>query len=231
MDQELSHDPGFAMLRVNLEPGEHLVAEPDAMVAMSREVALEAKLNASREAGCLALIPAMFAAFVRMIFGGESFFVNHFTTETPGSVWLAPTLSGGIRHRRLQNEKLTLSTGAYLASSGDVDVEVTFGGLRGLLGGEGAFFLEVSGTGDVWFNSFGGIEEIQVDGTYVVDNGHIVGFDGDLDFDITGAGSGCLAFFASGEGAVCRFEGKGTVYLQTRNVGAVVDWVKPLLPD
>lgn len=231
MDQQLKHDPAFSMLRVDLEPGERIVAEPDAMVAMSKVVDLDAKLNAQKNAGCLATIGAFFSALIRAVFGGESVFINHFVAQEAGSVWLAPTLSGGIVHRRLNGETLTLSTGAYLASRGDVEVDVTFGGIRGLLGGEGAFFLEVSGTGDVWFNSFGGIEEVQVDGSYVVDNGHIVGFEEGLDYNISSAGGGLMGFFASGEGAVCEFNGKGTVYIQTRNVGGVVDFVTPMLPD
>ncbi len=231
METQLTHDPAFSMLRLDMEPDDDLIAEPDAMVAMSRDVHLEAKMNASRNAGCLAFVTAVLGAFVRKVFGGESFFVNHYSADQPGSVWLAPTFAGGIAHRRLDGETFTMSTGAYLASSGDVDVNVTYGGLKGLLAGEGAFFLEASGQGDVWFNSFGAIEEVEVDGTYVVDNGHIVGFEGDLDYEITSAGGGLLGFFASGEGAVCRFHGRGTVYLQTRNLDAVVDWLTPMLPN
>ena len=219
------------MLQIDLEPNEDLIAEPGAMVAMSRDIEIEAKMNASKNAGCLAFIVSFFAAMIRKVMGGESFFVNHFKAGQGGSVWLAPTFSGGIAHRTLNNEKITLSSGAYLASSGDIDVDVKFGGIRGLLAKEGAFFLEVSGTGELWFNSFGGIEQVQVDGTYVVDNGHIVGFEGNLDYDITSAGGGAMGFFASGEGAVCEFKGQGTVYLQTRNVGAIVEWLVPILPN
>ena len=39
----------------------------------------------------------------------------------------------------------------------------------------GAFFLEVSGQGELWFTSYGGIEVVDVNGPFMVDNGHLVG--------------------------------------------------------
>jgi uncharacterized protein (AIM24 family) len=34
----------------------------------------------------------------------------------------------------------------------------------------------------------------------------------------------------SGEGLVCEFSGRGSVFLQSRNMQALVGWVTPLLP-
>jgi uncharacterized protein (AIM24 family) len=39
-----------------------------------------------------------------------------------------------------------------------------------------------------------------------------------------------LGFVASGEGIVCEFNGNGRVYLQSRNLGALSDWLTRLLP-
>jgi uncharacterized protein (AIM24 family) len=39
-----------------------------------------------------------------------------------------------------------------------------------------------------------------------------------------------LGFVASGEGIVCEFNGTGRVYLQSRNLGALTDWIGRLLP-
>jgi uncharacterized protein (TIGR00266 family) len=226
----ITHGPSFAMLRVDLVPGQKVVAEAGAMVARNQQVTMEVKLNAGRKAGVFALLMAMIIALIRRFIGGETFFVNHFTTAQNGSVWLAPTLSGQIQHRRLSGERLVLSAGAYLAHSGDIDLKMRFGGLRGLLAKEGAFFLEVSGQGELWFTSYGGIEAVDVSGPFMVDNGHLVGFEGQLDFNIRSAGGGVLGFVASGEGIVCEFNGNGRVYLQSRNLGALTDWVGRLLP-
>jgi uncharacterized protein (TIGR00266 family) len=218
------------MLRVDLAPGRTLIAEAGSMVARHQHVTMEAKLNAGGSGGILSVLVALVIALIRRFIGGETFFVNHFRAAQPGSVWIAPKLSGHVLHRRMNGEKLVLSSGAYLAHEGNITVNMKFGGLRGLLAKEGAFFLEVSGHGDLWFTSYGGIETIDVNGSYVVDNGHLVGYEGQLTFDIRSAGGGMLGFVASGEGLVCEFRGQGRLYIQSRNVSSLVSWLTPLLP-
>ena len=188
---EITHGPSFAMLRVDLAPGQTIVSEAGAMVARHQQIGMEVTLNAGRGAGFFAKLTALFVAFVRRLVGGETFFVNHFSAATQnGSVWLAPALSGQVIHRRMNGELLVLSTGAYLAHSGDIDLKLKFGGLRGLLAKEGAFFLAVTGHGELWFTSYGGVETIDVNGSYIVDNGHLVGYEGNLTFSIRTAGGG-----------------------------------------
>lgn len=227
---EITHGPSFAMLRVDLQPGQTLIAEAGSMVARHKHVGMEVKMNAGRKPGLWAKIVALFIAFVRKVVGGETFFVNHFSAAQPGSVWVAPAMSGQISHRRLQGETLVLSTGAYLASIGDVDIKLKFGGLKSLLAKEGAFFLEVSGHGDLWFTSYGGITAIDIHGPYIVDNGHLVGYEGNLSFNIRSAGGGLMGLVASGEGLVCEFNGQGRIYIQSRNLSSLVGWLTPLLP-
>jgi uncharacterized protein (TIGR00266 family) len=230
VNHQVTHDPAFSLLRIDMQPGERLVSEPGAMVAMSRGVDLEAKLTVAPSPGLGATLKAGLAAVVRKFLGGESFFVTHYTTGSAGSVWLAPTMSGSIVHHRLEGRPITLSSGAYLASAGRIDVLARYGGLKGILAKEGVFFLEVHGEGDVWFNSFGGVDVIDVNGSYVVDNGHIVGWEGNLDYDLKSPGGGMVGMFASGEGLVCEFRGQGRVWIQSRNLGSIVDWLIPLLP-
>jgi uncharacterized protein (TIGR00266 family) len=228
---QITHGPSFGMLRCDLAPGQVLVAQAGAMVARSPHVQMEVKLNARRGAGFLDLLVAFCIALIRKLVGGETFFVNHFSTHQPGNVWLAPALSGQVAHRQLRGQSITISAGAFLASAGDVDLKLKWGGLRALFAREGFFMLEISGNGELWFNSYGGIEVLEVNGSYTVDNGHIVGFEGALSYDITSVGGGLMGFFASGEGLVCEFRGKGRVYIQSRNLGALVGWVTPFLPE
>jgi len=227
---EVTHGPSFAMLRADLQPGQTLVAEAGAMVARDQAVGMEVKLNAGRSPGFFAKFKALLIALIRKVVGGETFFVNHFTSPQPGSVWVAPTLAGQVHYRRLNGEKLVLSSGAYLAHSGDIDMKMKFGGLKSMLAKEGAFMLELSGTGDLWFNSYGGIHAIDINGPYSVDNGHLVGYEGNLNYTIRTAGGGMMGFVASGEGIVCEFNGQGRVYIQSRNLGSLVGWLSPLLP-
>lgn len=231
LTHEITHGPSFAMLRVDLQPGQKVVAEAGAMVARHNNVEMEVKMNAGSRAGFFAKVKAFFIAMIRKIVGGETFFVNHFTSpQGPGSVWVAPTLSGTVAHRRMQGETITLSTGAYLASSGDFEMKMKFGGFKSLLAKEGAFFIQITGHGDLWFNSYGGVHAVDINGPFMVDNGHLVGFEGNVTFSIKSAGGGMMGFMASGEGLVVQFEGQGRVYLQSRNIGSLVGWLTPLLP-
>lgn len=226
----ITHGPSFAMLRVDLLPGQTLIAEAGSMVARHMPVNMQVKLNASESAGFLATLKAIVIAIIRKVIGGETFIVNHFTVPSGGSVWLAPRLAGHVVHRRLQGETLVLSAGAYLAHVGDLNMGLRFGGIKGLLAKEGAFFLEMSGHGDLWFNSYGGIEVVDIREPFMVDNGHLVGYEGNLDFSIKSVGGGMMGFVASGEGLVCEFTGQGRVYLQSRNLGSLVNWLTPMLP-
>lgn len=227
---QITHGPSFAMLRVDLQPGQTVSAEAGAMVARHASVTMDVSINADRQAGFLATVFAFFVALIRKVVGGETFFITHFHSATGGSVWIAPTMSGQVQYRRMRGGPITLSAGAYVASAGDVRMKLKFGGLRSILAKEGAFFIEASGEGDLWFTSYGGVHAIDVDGSYMIDNGHLVGYEGNLSFTMASAGSGIVGFMASGEGMVCEFRGQGRVYIQSRNPQALVGWLEPLLP-
>ena len=230
MQHHIEHGPAFAWLRVNLEPGERITAEAGAMVRQSPELEVETRLNASKKGGIVGLIVAFFVALMRRLLGGETMFLNEFWGPRGGEVVLAPKLSGHILRKSLDGTRtLFVQAGGYLASTADIDTKLRFGGLRTLFGGEGLVLLQCEGQGDVFVNSYGGITEIPIDGQFVVDTGHIVAFDGALDFRVRSIG-GAKSFFFSGEGLVCEFRGRGTVYVQSRNLEALVGWVTPLLP-
>lgn len=230
MQHFIEHGPSFAWLRVQLAPGESIQAEAGAMVRRTPELEMTTHLNAGYKPGFFRLIWNLLVAFLRKVLGGETFFVNRFQGPSGGEVVLAPSMSGHIVHRQLSgSSKLFVQTGSYLASTGTIDTKIRFGGLRTLFGGEGLVLLECSGTGDLWVNSYGGVIEVPIDGRFVVDTGHIVAFDGNLDFKVRGVG-GLKSFLFSGEGLVCEFTGRGTVYVQSRNLNSLVGWLTPLLP-
>ncbi|MBN1945892.1 MAG: TIGR00266 family protein [Bradymonadales bacterium] len=231
MQFELKHQPSFALLRVRLAPGESLTSEAGAMVTRSANVSMKTRLNAGTGAGFFKRILAFFVALFRKILGGETMFINTFTpSQTEGEVTLAPSMAGDIAHRHLENETLLLQAGAYLASSQGLNLKLKWGGLRAMFAKEGVVFLKVSGTGDLFFSAYGGIQAIPVNGSFIVDNGHMVAFDAGLKFKVRRAGGGFLGLFASGEGLVTEFSGTGTVYIQSRNLGSLIGWLLRLLP-
>jgi uncharacterized protein (TIGR00266 family) len=230
MQTAIEHGPSFAWLRVMLQPGDEIQAEAGAMVRRDVQVSMSTHLNAGRRAGMLRKLAAFFVALCRKLLGGETMFVNRFRSESRGEVVFAPALSGHVIHKPLAaGSRLFVQTGSYLASAGDIDTKVRFGGLRSMFGGEGLVLLECSGNGDLWVNSYGGVLPIEVNGTFKVDTGHIVAFDGSLDFKVRSIG-GVKSFLFSGEGLICEFSGRGTIYLQSRNLRALVGWLGPLLP-
>ena len=94
---------------------------------------------------------------------------------------------------------------------------------KGFFSGENFFLIRCSGKGDLWFNTYGALIKIDVDGDYVVDTGNIVAFTSELQYSISKVG-GYKSLFFSGEGLVCRFSGKGKVWIQTRGVYAFTSW-------
>jgi uncharacterized protein (TIGR00266 family) len=230
MQHQIEFGPSFSWLKVQLAPNEMIQAEAGAMVRQTPGLQMDTRLNASRNAGFFAKFKAFFAAMARKVLGGETMFVNDFHGPQGGEVVLAPGLSGHIMHQVLDGQRtLFIQSSAYLASTGSVDTKLRFGGLKSLFGGEGLVLQECTGTGDVWINSYGGITEVPVNGNFVVDTGHIVAFDGNLTFKVKGVSGGLKSFFLSGEGLVCEFTGTGRIWIQSRNLNALVGWVTPYL--
>jgi len=230
MQHQIEFGPSFAWLKVQLAPNEMIQAEAGSMVRHTVGLQMDTRLNAGRRAGFFAKFKAFFVAMARKILGGETAFVNDFHSPQGGEVVLAPSLSGSIMHQQLDGQrKLFIQSSAYLASTGDVDTKLRFGGLKSMLGGEGLVLQECTGTGDVFINSYGGITAVPVNGNFIVDTGHVVAFDGSLNFKVKGVSGGLKSLFLSGEGLVCEFTGQGTIWIQSRNLSSLVGWITPKL--
>ncbi|MDH4262619.1 MAG: TIGR00266 family protein [Spirochaetia bacterium] len=213
MKHELIGKPDFPVVKITLNDGECIVAEAGAMVSMTSNIAIETSARGG-----------VMGSLKRMVFSGESFFQNKFTANGgSGEIIFAPETMGDLHFRELKNEALILSRGAYVCGSPDLKIESKWGGFKSLFGGEGLMFQKIEGTGSLFFSSFGAIEEIVINGEYVIDNGHIVGFEPSLDFSIEKVG-GLKSLFLSGEGFVCRFKGHGKAYIQTRNHSSFAVW-------
>ncbi|HEV8324850.1 MAG TPA: TIGR00266 family protein [Myxococcota bacterium] len=230
MRHQIHYKPSFAMAEVDLEPTESLTVESGSMVAMTDNMQIRTTMG-NTKAGFFGKLFGFFAALIRKMFGGESFFVNHYTpTGAAGKVFVAPAMAGDILHWNMQpTTTLMVEASSYLASTPGIEIKTVWGGLRSLFSGEGAFWLRITGTGDLWLNCYGAMKEIQVQGGYIIDTGHVVCFESTLNYKIKGAG-GLKSTLFSGEGLVMHFEGNGRLWIQTRNLGALVQWLTPLLP-
>ncbi len=223
MDIQLIHQPDSAIAKVSLNAGEEIVAQAGAMVAMSGFINTSTTLRKGKGGGIM-------GGFKRML-GGESLFLSVFRSPTPdGEVFLAPRFMGDILVYEMRGQELVVQAASYLASANEVDLDLGFQGMKSLFSGESIFWLSITGFGSVILTSFGGIYEIDVNGDYVVDTGHIVAFERSLDFRIDKANKSWLGAFFGGEGFVCRFHGRGKVYCQTHNPGSFGSMVGSQLP-
>jgi len=173
----------------------------------------------------------VFGALKRSVLGGESFFVNTFHANQPGEVTFAPTLPGDLCAFELTGGTLYAQSGAYVASSVQIDVDTKWGGAKTFFSKEGLFLLKLSGTGTVFLASYGAVHavDLQAGQQYVVDTGHMVAFQESVDYRVERVG-GLKSTFFSGEGLVCRLTGPGRILIQTRSPDAFLAWLIPQIP-
>ena len=207
--------PDFAYLTVQIPANQTLKVEASAMATMSTNMVMKTKMKGG----------------LSRFLGGENLFINEFTAQGgPGEIGIAPGSPGDLEYCYLDGTKeIFLQSSAYVGSGMSVEVDSKWQGFKGFFSGEGLFLLRCTGRGDLWFNTYGAIIEVPVDGNYVVDTGHVVAFTGGLQYGVESVG-GLKSLFLSGEGLVCRFSGQGKVWIQTRHPTAFAQWTFPFRP-
>jgi uncharacterized protein (TIGR00266 family) len=221
---EISQRPDFAIVKIDLPAGRKVFAEPSAMVSMTPSVKLEAGFKGG------------LGKTVGRMLGGESLIINTFTAQDgPGEVMFAGGAAGDVAYQKLNGNSLYLQRGSYMLNSEGVEVSGKWQGAKGFFSGEGLVLLKASGTGDIFFNSYGAILEVDVTDGFIVDTGYIVAFEDTLQYRVTvlpglRMGGKIKSFFFGGEGLVCQFSGQGRVWIQTRQVHSFLSWVNPFRP-
>ena len=210
MNIDIKHGPGNAAAHVQMASGETITAEGGSMISKSENVSVETTTH-RRGQGSL-------SQAVKRMLASENFFLNHYTaSNSDGEVWLATALPGDMMVHELDNESLVVQAGSFVACSEEVEVNFGWQGFKSFLSGESAFWLELTGSGQVVINAFGAIYPVNIESEHIVDTGHIVAFEENLDFRISKAGKSWLSSFLGGEALVCRFNGRGTVWCQSHN--------------
>jgi uncharacterized protein (TIGR00266 family) len=208
MDYDISHRPAYSLLRVELDAGESITAEPGAMVSHSAGIEIS---TGTGDGGLLSTAKTA-------VMGGEDVFRNTFTADRPGHVTLAAPLPGDLVAVDPGGGAVNAQQGAYVAAGPDVTLDANVGGLGTLLAEGDLSVLELSGRGPAFLSAFGGVETVEVSPgePYTVDNGHLVAWDDGLEMSTSRVG-GLKSTLLSDEGLVCEFSGSGRVWLQTRN--------------
>ena len=217
---EVKDRPVFSILNVKLKSGQSIVAEAGAMVTMSPNVGLKTEMKGG-----------LGGALKRGVLGGESLFMNTFTSNGPGTISFAPGYPGDITHIKMNGETWFLQGGAYMCCSPEITIDTKFQGLKGLVSGEGLFFLKADGVGDLFISNYGSIIEKELKGeSFKVDTGHLVAFSSGITYNIEKVG-GWKSTILSGEGLIANVSGTGKVLMQTRAPRSLAQWLAPFMPS
>lgn len=222
-------------VQVQLAQGETVIAERDAMAAMSGTVDIVAKARGG-----------FLKSIVRSATTGESFYLQEITANRgAGTVMLAPRYPGEVRVVAMNNESWMLSDGTFLAADPSLTLETSRNSSWGaaLVGNTGGLFmLKVTGTGSLVVSSVGAIHELTIRPReeLIVDSGHAIAWPAHLEMRAsisTNQNAGLLGKVIgsakSGEGVVLRFSGGATggrILVSSRSRKSLIDWIESFLP-
>ena len=218
MNHAVLHGPAFSALRLELDEGSSVLAQPGSMLAMTPGFDVDVRAGLHMAGGGSGV--GAFTGGVRSLFGGESFFTVVYSAKRPGQhLVLAPDHMGEILAVEVAGENgMMVARGAFLACTPGLRFVLHNAGLQGMLATRGLFFLRTEGSGELFINGYGGIvEEILAEGErFVVDNRHVVAFSVGMAFESVVLAASLKDSLFSGEGFVVRFTGPGRVLYQTR---------------
>ncbi|MEW5859695.1 TIGR00266 family protein [Coleofasciculus sp. FACHB-129] len=220
---EIEHSPAYASLRLDLQANQTVLVESGAMAAMDTCIKMKSKVKGGLMQG------------IGRMLGGESLFLSEFTAEgRAGQLYVSPGVPGDIQHYYLSGNGLMVQSSGFVAANPSVEIDTKFQGFKGFFSGESLFLLRATGQGDIWFSSYGAIVEIPVAGDYVVDTGYIVAFEDSLQYNVEMLGGlsfkGLRTGILGGEGLVCRFRGQGRLWIQSRELYALINFLNPFRP-
>ncbi len=210
--------PSYSLLKVELEPGETVTAEPGAMVYMKGDIEIKTSSG------------GILKGIMRSMLGGESFWLNTYRARSHAEIWFAPSLPGDIEALNIDGKGLIIQDTSYLAHHGDISIGTAWRGFRGLLAEGELFWLKAEGRGLVWVTSYGGLEKLELKPgeRVIVDNFHFVAMDDGMKWKVRKFG-GLKSFLFGGEGLVIEVEGPGRLVLQTRSLPPFIGLISKYL--
>lgn len=228
VDYEIVGDD-MQMVKVELDPGETVIAEAGAMNYMEEGIVFEARMGDGSE-GEQGLMGKLFNAGKRAL-TGESLFMTHFTNRDAlgkRHVAFAAPYPGKIIPLdlgRLHGEILCQKD-AFLCAALGTKIGIAFQRRLGVgfFGGEGFILQRLQGDGMVFIHAGGTIVERELKGEMLrVDTGCLVAFETSVDYDIERAGN-LKSMFFGGEGLfLATLRGHGRVWLQSLPFSRLAD--------
>ncbi len=223
MKYKISGD-NLQLVTVELNPGEKVYGEAGAMVYMSSNINMEAKMRG----GLLKAIGRKMA--------GETIFLTEFTpTGGSGIVAFGGNAPGTIKPIEIAPDKEFIAQkDAFLCAEDTVELSVALQRRLGsvFFGGEGFILERLSGHGTAFIHACGDFVEFELDAgqRLKVDTGCVVGWDDTVDYDIERV-KGIKTMFFGGEGLfLTTLTGPGKVLIQSMTLHNLASALSPFLP-
>ena len=212
----IGHD--IQMVEIALDPDEAVIAEAGTMTYLEQDITFEAKMGDGSASGVMG---KLFGLGKRML-TGESVFLTHFTNKgkTQRHVGFSAPFPGSIIPLNLAElgEEVICQKDSFLAAALGTQVDVAFHKRlgSGFFGGEGFILQRLRGDGMAFIHAGGTILKKELNNeTLRLDTGCLVGFSGDIDYDIKMSG-GLKSMFFGGEGMfLATLSGTGSVWIQS----------------
>ncbi|HHX62676.1 MAG TPA: TIGR00266 family protein [Epulopiscium sp.] len=209
---------------LKLDQGEELFTTSGAMSWMSTGVSMETTASGGLFGG------------VKRVFSGESFFtVNFKALADHQTIAFSSSFPGSIYAVKLEPGKSIIAQKrAFLVGEKGVDLAIHFQKKlgAGFFGGEGFIMQRLSGTGYVFLEIDGALEEIELAAGEIlkVDTGHVAFYEETVQMSIDSI-KGFKNIFFGGEGLfLTTLTGPGKIYLQSMPIQNFAGSIIPFLP-
>lgn len=216
------------MVEVELDPGETVVAEAGAMNYLEEGIDFVAKMGDGSEPD-QGMMGKLLGAAKRKL-TGESIFMTHFTNQggAKSRVAFAAPYPGKIIPIDMSKigGRIFCQKDSFLCAAMGTRISIAFTKRfgAGFFGGEGFILQKIEGDGMAFAHAGGTVVKKKLDGqTLRVDTGCLVGFAGDIEYNIERAGN-LKSMFFGGEGLfLATLRGHGTVLLQSLPFSRLAD--------
>jgi uncharacterized protein (TIGR00266 family) len=222
VDYEILGDD-LQFVKIELDPGEAVVAEAGGMMYMENDIAMETIFgDGSQQSQQGGIMGALLGAGKRLLVG-ESLFMTVFANQgqQKRKVAFAAPYPGKIIavHLAELGGEIIAQKDSFLAAAKGVSISIAFQKRLGvgLFGGEGFIMQRLTGDGWAFLHAGGTIEqrELAAGETLRVDTGCIVGLGRTVDYDIEMV-KGVKSWIFGGEGLFfATLRGPGHVWLQS----------------
>ncbi len=223
VEYHINNDPDAAYLMINLKSLEKVFVKISALTVK----------DASLEIGKSVITDYL---DLQMNFSLTSNLSIHEITapKLPGSVHLLPDVLGTIQHHYLDgNTGIITQIFSFLACGEQVQLRVISSPDIKPISERDSFFLHLLGSGDLWLNYYGNIQEIPVKGNYLINLSYLVAFEDTLNYEIKqidGLSVSGVHIGTVGEhNLFCHFQGTGKIWIQSRHRYALLNFFAPFI--